>query len=445
MMLESVLRASRAATRGLATPAASATSAPTPAPSPIALDFTRLPARGPNPVACLPACSPFGATPLNRTSLDGAAARWRDQSIACLETSGPASGATHHAQILANERTELTAEAEELRTARRRPSEYRSDLVHVCERKRREIELEYQYNVIFANDNPRRRWHTYDLDHADRGLAAIPPEMTWGNPVVMTFRRGSIHPTSPGVGGETDARNLAATGAASIEIFDAGLAPGRFGWAAAVGPERPLHTFRHEVGHVIEEQIPRAARNELWSTLMDWREFPWAWISAPNAPGTPSEWIERRNEVKRLTGLSDDAAYDAWLAALTEGVLVDVNGRPWARQTHSSSPFLITWRNGAIPRIREFQYARTGQQDYFAEVYTYAVSQPDWLHDVLPPDQIIWFKRNVFHVPATETEWATQLATTRPVSPTAFARLMRTFTWTQAQPVIRAAMLEHVA
>lgn len=426
-----------------ATPPLSGTApAAPPAPSPLALNFTRLPARGPNPVSCLPSCTALNTTPLTRTALDAAGEQWRDQTIACLETSGPASGATHHAQILANERTELAEEVEALRTSGNPPRHHRPNLVHVCERKRRELELEYQYNVIFENTT-RRRWTISELDAADRSLAAIPPQMIWGNPVAMTFRRGTVHPTNAGVGGETNTRNMAATRAASIEIFDAAFIPGPYHWAAGLGPERREHTFRHEVGHVIEEQIPQAQRDELWNTLIGWIEFPWAWITAPRVPVTPSTWTDARDRVMTMTGHATDAALDAWLGALVERILVDRGGRPWARQTHHNSPFLITWRDGAVPRGPEFEYARTGQEDYFAEVYNYAISRPEWLHDVLPQDQIVWFKRHVFHVPASEEEWASQLAMAIPHA--AYRRLTRTFTWTQANAVLSTAALEHVA
>jgi hypothetical protein len=410
---------------------------PAPAPSPLALDFTRLPARGPNPVSCLPACAPLDTIPLHRASLDAATAQWRDQTIACLESSGPASGATHHTEILANERAELAADTDELRARGARPREYRANLADICARKRREIELEYQYNVIFEN-TPLRRWLRTELDAADQSLAAIPPEMTWGNPVAMTFRRGTVHPTNPGVGGETNVRDIADTHAASIEIFDVAYDRGPYHWAAGLGPERRLHTFRHEVGHVVEEQIPQSALDELWNTLMEWTEFPWAWITAPRVPATPSTWTDARDRLMTMAGITADADLDAWLRSLVQRVVVDRNGRPWARQTHHNSPFLITWRDGAIPRGPEFEYARSGQGDYFAEVYTYATSRAEWLHDVLPADQIAWFKRNVFHVPATEDELVTQLAR-GPLPTHVLHRVSRLFTWQQIEAVLRTA------
>ncbi len=96
----------------------------------------------------------------------------------------------------------------------------------------------------------------------------------------------------------------------------------------------------------------------------------------------------------------------------------------------------MTYRSGRVSRGPEFVYARSNKGDYFSEVYTFALSRPDWLHGQLPPEQIVWWKRNIFNVPVDREEWTRQIGTSRPVPPDFFDRVERLFTWPQIRPLL---------
>jgi hypothetical protein len=401
-------------------------------PGPLEHDPARiLPVRGPNPAAAMPSCEAIDTLPLQAASLRTAADRWRDDAIAALVAGGPASNASHHAEILANERVELAGEITTLNAAPLQPAVYRDHLVAICRRKTREIKIEYRYNVILSNAGAHR-WgdpNLGELDDMESALRGIPPETTWGNPVVLTFLRQAVHAT-PTVGGETHYARGQSQG--SIEMFNSGMNSSAYmpGTITAV----PLHDVRHEVGHVVQLQVPEPYMDELWNSIMEWRRYSLAWITPRNAP-YPT-WTAERNQVKQETGIADDDAFDAWLTALQMDVIVVANGREWAKESASGAPTLYSWRMGAIPHNAEFAYARTQEIDYFSEVYAYALSAPEWLHDRLPDDQIQWLKRRVFRFPATRDEWARELATRQSIPPAAIDQLLRKFTWQQAEPIL---------
>jgi hypothetical protein len=375
-------------------------------PGPLEHDPARiLPVRGPNPAAAMPSCDAIATLPLQAASLRAAADRWRDDAIAALVAAGPASNASHHAEILANERVELAEEITTLNATTLPPAGYRDRLATICRRKTREIEIEYRYNVILSNAGAHR-WgdpNFGELDNMESALRGIPPESTWGNPVVLTFLRQAVHAAGSNVGGETQYER--GQGQGSIDMFDSGMNSSAF--MRGMGTSVPVHDVRHEVGHVVQLQVPEPYMQELWKNIMDWRRYSLAWITPRNAPY--ASWTEERNAVKRETGITDDDAFDAWLNALQMDGIVVANGREWAKENASGAPTLYSWKMGAIPHNAEFAYARTQEIDYFSEVYAHALSAPEWLHDRLPDDQIEWLKRRLFRFPATRDEWAREL------------------------------------
>jgi hypothetical protein len=69
------------------------------------------------------------------------------------------------------------------------------------------------------------------------------------------------------------------------------------------------------------------------------------------------------------------------------------SGRVFSKTTS----FLEVWPVGNVPTGTEFDYARTSKGDYFAEIYAFALSVPEFLHRSLPQSQLEWLKRNVFN------------------------------------------------
>jgi len=79
-------------------------------------------------------------------------------------------------------------------------------------------------------------------------------------------------------GGETK------TGTGEITIFDQGMGSQPYSRSASLGVSATAQTIRHEVGHVIANDLPPDKKMEFFEKVVDWIEYPWAWISVPNPP-----------------------------------------------------------------------------------------------------------------------------------------------------------------
>ncbi len=376
-----------------------------------------LPAHGANPADCMEtACAAAVRMPAPTTAGDATTRvdAWERSSLGCVRTAS--SNATHQAAIVANEQGEIGALAGILRTdaarvgtAGRRGRDFVATFGDACTDKAREVRIEFEYNVAF--DNPpgaATRWGVGagSWDRVDGALSALPESATWGNP------RGT-----------TDAQ---------ITVYDHGLGSTPYSRSSGTGLSATDQTLRHEVGHVMDAQISLAERQHFFRDIMPWQQFSWAWLNSP-APRYPN-WQAERDKLGRLLGF-DETRLAAWLASLQPGAAASVG--PWTCLRDASLMFLSVVDASRQPQGREFEYARSGQGEYFAELYAFAVSRPQFLHDALPAEQIEWFKRVVFHTPATAGEWATELAARDLAgAPRLLVRLMRVFTWEQIDQIL---------
>jgi hypothetical protein len=430
---------------GLGSPPPSTATA-TQAPAPV-------PARGSNPADCVEAVCRL-ATPSVPANDSDAAQRvddWERATIACVQAGGPSSNASHQAQIVANEVGEIGAEANELRgmpsslgRSRRRFVDFRDAFNQTCTRKARELKIEFHYNVLFENPTGAARWGygAGDWDSIDRALSVLPPEATWTNPRLITFARAACHPSdlspsgacvghSGGItGGETDPSTR------RITVFNAGLGSAAYSRSVSLGLPATQQTLRHEVGHIVMSQISRAEQDQFFTRILPWTDYSWSWITSP-APRHPN-WQAERDSLRTALGF-DEARLDTWLASIQPNTPVTVGARTYTRDAAGSGGtrlFLSAVDATQLPAGIEFEYARTNHGEYLAELYALAVSRPEFLHSILPQPQIEWLKRVVFRTPATADQWARQLAVGGNVPPQLFARLLRVFTWDQAQPIL---------
>jgi len=433
--------------------------------SDVGLSRENIPPRGPNPATCIqPQCEQLKhqhAT--GKDALAQVAEKWREGAMGCVSSGASGSKASHAGDILANETRELADEVSDLNTSMppslraRDPRGYIDTLVQACQRKQREIGLEFQYNVIFENTT-LRKWGQplSEFDEIESALSALPVEMTWGNPLAITFRREACHPRdmSAGqcagqgggkIGGETNPDLTHKK--AQINIFDAGLGSAPYKRSKNVGPPAPSatsQTIRHEVGHVINAQIPAKDRKAFFEQVLPWHQYPWAWVSVKSNTST---WKAEREALQKETNMND-TQLDAWMNGLSAGAPTNVGSRTYVKTPvvpGSSNFWLNSYETAAVPTGPEFEYARTSQDEYFSEIFAFALSSPEWLHTVLPRAQVDWLKEVVFKVPKDEAGWATQFATRGPVAAAVLSRLARVFTWEQAQPLLNSALAQPAA
>lgn len=406
------------------------------------------PPRGTNPADCLePLCQRATRSPTPTTE---AQARRRSQdfqsgALACLRSGAAASNASHHAEIRAAAETELQGSVRELEAdlpnqARRRGglAYWTENLGGLCTRQRREIGLEFRYNVVFEQ-SPALPWGYggTEWNILEGALSALPDEATWTNPLLIRFRRQECHPddvdpATGSCGGGPGSRVTAGEAdptTGRITLFNPGVGQSPFPRSRGLGVSSTEQTLRHEVGHVVMEAIPRAERDRFFRDLLGWIDYSWSWITARDAPY--ETWRAERESLRTELGLDEDEL-DAWLATLQEGVPVQRAGYTYTRGPHH----LARIRNGSLPAGREFEYARSSRGEYFAELYALALSAPGFLHDALPAEQIEWLKRAVFHTPATREELARQAALNEPLLSRFLAAASRLFTWPQIEAVL---------
>lgn len=435
------------------------TTAPRPTAATLPPATPHAPPRGPNPADCLdPLCVAAGRRPVPAS--DAAAIRrvdaWEQGALACLQSGAAASNASHQAAIVANEQSEIRAAATDLRAALpalgRSPRRYLDflDIVReTCSRKAQEVRVEFRYNVVFDNPpatSPAWGYGDADWPSVEGALSALPESATWANPQLITFARAGCHPQDLNaagqcvghgaaggtglVGGETD------PGTGRITVYDAGVGAQPYSRSASLRLPATQQTLRHEVGHVIDAQIPRAERERFFRDILPWYDYPWAWISSP--PGRPANWQAERDRLRGALGL-DEAGLDRWLAALRPSAPVVARGITYTRDAAGgggATLFLTAVDASRLPAGREFEYARSSRGEYIAELYALAVSRPDFLYGAIPQAQSEWLKRVVFRTPATADAWARELAVVDAIPPDLMVRLLRTYTWEQARPII---------
>jgi len=432
-------------------PAATGTTRSTPPPGPV-------PPRGTNPADCAEAVCRLAtsAAPTSDADAKRRVDDWERATIACVRADGPASNASHQAEIVSNEVGEISADAAELRAAlgsldssRGRYLDFLKMISETCTRKALEVRIEFNYNVVFENPPGATRWGYGggDWDSFDKALSALPPEATWTNRLLIRFSRAACHPsdlsstgacvgtagpsgTASFVGGEADP----STG--RITVFNAGWGSTPFSRSRSLGLPATEQTLRHEVGHIAMSQISPDDEKRFFDAILPWTDYSWAWITTPASP-YPA-WRAERNLLRTELGFSE-AQLDTWLAGLQPNVPVKAGDRTYTRTATGpggSTLFLSSIDPTQLPAGVEFEYARTNRGEYLAELYALAVSRPEFLHNALPQRQIEWLKRVVFRIPATPEEWARRLAVGGNVPPGHFARLQRVFTWEQAQPIL---------
>ncbi|MCC7373470.1 MAG: DUF4157 domain-containing protein [Verrucomicrobiales bacterium] len=430
------------------------TSAPSSTPAATAVPRSR----GPNPGDCLePLCRLLDAASVPSSAAEATqqADAWRDGALACIRGGSAGSNASNAAEIVANEESEIAAEHADLAgvltssrgSAGRR--EYQRRLREVCRLKQREVSIEFHYNVVFANPPGGSRWASTpgDWGPIEGALAELPQEATWGNPRVLIFERAACHPddVDPTSGTCTGRRSgifVSMTAGEAFadrnaaRIYDAGLGATPFSRSRSLGVSTTAQTLRHEVGHLVLNNLSQADRDALFRDVMQWRDFSWDWITSRDSPH--ARWRAQRTEAMAALGFNDDA-FDAWLAGLVVDRPVVVGAFTFTKKAHtpgSRAFYLESFLTVQMPTGAEFGYARTNQGEYLAELYALAISAPDFLHRVLPEGQIRWLKRVVFHTPEDMAALARQAALAEPARTQFILQGSRLFTREQLDTLL---------
>jgi hypothetical protein len=376
------------------------------------------PRRGPNPSSCLtPLCSQL-ETPSTAclNNPHQCAQTWITDVIACLNTGAGASNASHANEIISNTQQELTDQITYINRLQPLASStdkrnYFDWLSRFCRAKQRELFIEFNYNVVFDNvptttaGSQLTPWgyNASDWDEIEVALAAIPDEHLWGRsstePIVH-FRRELMHPSGTAIGGETDPN----TG--TISIYNAGVGAAPMGRSASIGVSATNQTIRHEVGHLVERNLSSQLIS-FFDSVIGWHYHPISFLlTNPPANDTHRTFqMELCNELQFVnsSGECDRARLIAFINGVPLNGNVILNNRIYTR----TSGLFMSWPIGSVPTGPEFSYARTSPSDYFAEVYSLSLSNPDFIYRSLPPNQIEWLKQNVFNTRAIYDELIT--------------------------------------
>jgi hypothetical protein len=330
----------------------------------------------------------------------------------CLTAKAPASNATNFNEILSNTSDEIDNQISYMNTSipdlkKTEDKKQYIDWLHTfCQKKEREVWIEFNYNVVFDNAQGQRPWvfDAHEWDDIDTALRAIPDEHLWGRSPslpVLHFRRESFGPPAASgtgqVGGETD------TTTGLIRIFNAGIGPAPYSRSKNIGVAATDQTLRHEMGHIVDPTIPKKDMDDFFQNIVQWTEHPWDWIKLTTPPYDSWKkerlsvcaelgFITKKEENGKQVDACDDTKMDPFITSVAAGP-VTANGRQYTKGTSA----LVSWPVGNVPSTTEFEYARTSQSDYFAELYALAISAPAFLSASLPAPQIEWLKTNVFH------------------------------------------------
>ncbi len=395
--------------------------------------------RGPNPADCINTlCNTYErrATLTNDAGAHSLTTDWLTAALDCIHNNAAASNASHQREIVQNEETELQQEMDQLtngdllterplRASRYR--DYKSALLEICRRKQREIGIEFRYNVILDNSDLTWGLHpSSDWDQIEGAFSGLPSEATWMSPRVLTFKRHDIHPTQPSVAGETDLPTR------TITIYNSGFGSAPYGRSTAIGIPATTQTIQHEVGHVMVDQIPRSDYNDFFDNILHWRTYSWAWITSQSTIPT---WQAERNSLKNEVQM-DDAHLDTWLGGLQKGVRVTIGTRSYVRGDYHLESFAAN----QVPASSVFEYAATNKDDYLSEVYTFCVSNPEYMYRALPRPQVDWLRRVVFQTPVTTNELSRMYALAEPQQSMFLQRASRVFTWEQIDAIFNQVM-----
>ncbi len=410
-------------------------------------------ARGPNPASCItPLCDRIAqqAPPANDAEAQQRSNDWATQTLDCVRSGASASNASHAADIVANEDSEVPAEATRLNAGSTTQAQgpaaappFQDRLRDTCRRKEREIRLEFHYNVLFESPVDGLQWGAdrAGWDAVEAALSGLPVEATWLNGRLLRFRREACHPDdvdpttractgqSQGggatgfTGGETDPM------IGRVQVFEHGLGSAPYSRSASLGLPATTQTLQHEVGHVIDSQLSQAAKEEFFETIMHWHDYSWYWVTV--APASNANAVAERARLRAETGM-DDAQLTAWLNGLPQNTPVVLGTRTYQRMAPSGTDrFLLSFESAQMPAGPEFEYAKTNQGEYLAELYALAISRPEFLHTTLPAAQLAWLKRSLFHIPEDIQALAQRTSLPAALQAELVTRGSRLFTWEQ--------------
>ena len=414
------------------------------------------PQRGANPAEGMAAITRrfLGTRPGSEAALRRAGNEWAAAAVALIQSSAAASGAPHAQAIADNEATEIPGAVTQLLTDYFAPGVPRdassvrdcyAAFVRLATSKEREVRLQFHHNVI-VETHSRGGFGTGnsidELNQLDTALTGLPDQHVWGQVArPLRFRRAMAGAGS--ASGETDPPT------STITIYDTGMQTAPYGRSAAIGLPGDQQTIRHEVGHMVETALTADVRRELFTDILGWEQYSWAWISARNSPHAP--WQAERAKLRTETGIADDAL-DAWLAGFTIRAMPNLRrsdtqtrgSRSYVRSA-TQGDFLHSIKTSEMPQGVEFDYALTAHNDYLAELYTFAVSRPGWLAGRISAAQKGWWRRRVFGTPATDQEIMRAVGM-EPEAQTRFiAMAPGLFTWPQINEAVAAAARYNVA
>lgn len=407
------------------------------------------PQRGVNPADGMAAVTRrwLGMRPGSEAALRRAANEWATAVVALIRAGAAASGAPHAQAIADNEADEIPGAVAQLLTdyfgpARDRDSvpQCHQALVRLAAGKEQEVRLQFHHNVI-VETHSRGGFGTSgssdELTMLNTALTGMPDQHVWGSPTrPLRFRR-QMMATGSSASGETDPPT------STITLYDSGMQAAPYARSASINLPGFEQTIRHEVGHMVETALSADVRRELFTDIMGWEQYPWAWISVRNPPH--DNWRAERRKLAQETEIADDAL-DAWLAGFTIRPAPNlrrsdtrVRGtRSYIRST-TQGDFLHSIRTAETPQGPEFDYALTAHNDYLAELYTFAVSRPFWLAGKLSTAQKAWWRTRVFGTPGSDSEIMRVVG----MAPDARMRFMRLvpglFTWQQINDAVATA------
>src|SRR5206468_3117875 len=129
-------------------------------------------------------------------------------------------------------------------------------------------------------------------------------------------------------------------------------------------------------GHLVDAMLTPALRQDFFNNVVNWKEYSWAWVFP--YPSPYPTWAAEREQLCREIGLlnkqnsCDEDRLTALLHRIDAAGTITENGNVFTKTTN----FLEIWPVANVPTGTEFEYARTSQGDYFAEVYAFAISVP---------------------------------------------------------------------
>lgn len=348
---------------------------------------------------------------------------WADLVMGCLRSVPIPSGVTFRSDILDDARREVEFGVEDARATwqgvprrRRTMATFLRLLAEVCRTRAIELDVEYRFNVVFENFRGQPQWGT-SPPWADvvAALSALPPEhrsRRAGQNRPLRLERRFIDPSTRRL--DVGGRMLSAS---EVGIYSPGVQSQPYARSQAIGIAGTSQTIRHEVGHTVQTLVPAAERDRFKEQIVGWIDYPWHWITHRPSPTCDPAATGLRREGCRLCqelrfgaqGTCDDTRLSTFLTQVATTPQTR-NGRKYEKSDH----FLASYPLVNVPQIPEFEYARTDFGEYFAEVYTFAVSVPEWLHTVLPRPQLDWLKARVFQTRSHVTTISRQLALGEP-------------------------------